>query len=80
MLFRSVGLDERLNELQATEGILSLETRLSRYDSEIDVKEEIKKLQAEKEANMELMQNSFGNYHYNQTTEIDEDLEDKEEE
>lgn len=75
-----VGLDERLNELQATDGILSLETRLSRYDAEIDVKEEIKKLQAEKEANMELMQNSFGNYHYNQTTEIDEDLEDKEEE
>lgn len=75
-----VGLDERLNELQATDGILSLETRLARYDSEIDVKEEIKKLQAEKEANMQLMQNSFGNYHYNQTTEIDEDLEDKEEE
>ena len=75
-----VGLDERLNELQATEGILSLETRLARYDAEIDVKEELKKLQAEKEANMELMQNSFGNYHYNQTTEIDEDLEDKEEE
>ena len=75
-----VGLDERLNELQATDGILSLETRLARYDAEIDVKEEIKKLQAEKEANMQLMQNSFGNYHYNQTTEIDEDLEDKEEE
>lgn len=74
-----VGLDERLNELQATEGILSLETRLARYDSEIDVKEEIKKLQAEKEENMQLMQNSFGNYHYGQTTEIDEDLEDKEE-
>lgn len=75
-----VGLDERLNELQATEGILSLETRLARYDSEIDVQEEIKKLNEEKKESMEIMQNSFGNYHYNQTTEIDEDLEDKEEE
>lgn len=74
-----VGLDERLQELQATDGILSLETRLARYDSEIDVKEEIKKLQEEKENNMQLMQNSFGNYHYNQTTEINEDTDNEDE-
>ena len=68
-----VGLDEKLQELQGTEGILSLETRLARYDAEIDVQEEMKKLQAEKKANMQLVENSFGNYHYGQTTEINED-------
>ena len=68
-----IGLDEKLQELQGTEGILSLETRIARYDSEIDVQEEMKKLQAEKETNMKLMENSFGNYHYGNTTEINED-------
>ena len=71
--------EELLQELQATEGILSLETRLMRYDSELDVKEEMKKLQAEKENNMKLVENSFGNYHYNTTTEINEDEDNNEE-
>lgn len=59
-----IGLDERIAELQATDGVLSLETRIARYDSEIDVQEEMKKLQAEKAQNMSLMNEAFGNYQY----------------
>lgn len=56
--------EEALQELMQTDGILSLATRIARYDSEIDVEEEIARLQAEKEANVKLYENSFGNYAY----------------
>lgn len=46
-----IGLDERLTELQGTEGLLSLETRLARYDSELDVNEEVRRLNKEKQDN-----------------------------
>ena len=59
-----IGLDERLAELQGTADILSLETRISRFDSEIDVQEELKKIRQEKAQNMSLMNEAFGNYQY----------------
>lgn len=49
-----IGLDERLTELQGTEGLLSLETRLSRYDSELDVVEEVRRLNKEKQDNFNM--------------------------
>ena len=49
-----IGLDERLTELQGTEGLLSLETRLSRYDSELDVNEEVRRLNKEKQDNFNM--------------------------
>lgn len=49
-----IGLDERLAELQATEGLLSLETRLSRYDAELDVNEEVRRLNKEKQDNFNM--------------------------
>lgn len=49
-----IGLDERLTELQGTEGLLSLETRLARYDSELDVNEEVKRLNKEKQDNFNM--------------------------
>lgn len=56
--------EEALSELQATEGILSLATRIARYDSEINVEEEIARLQEEKQFNMNLVSQQFGNYEY----------------
>lgn len=49
-----IGLDERLAELQGTEGLLSLETRLSRYDAELDVNEEVRRLNKEKQDNFNM--------------------------
>ena len=59
-------LDDKLKELQGTEGILSLRTRLQRYDEEIDVEEELKRLQEEKQQNMQMMANAYDNYDYKQ--------------
>ena len=54
--------EERLQELRETEGILSLETRIMRYDPEIDVNEEIKKIEEEKTNEADLVNRSFSNY------------------
>lgn len=57
---------ERLEELQGTEGILSLATRIMRYDPEIDVDEEIKKIEEEKSNEADLVNRQFSNYVINQ--------------
>jgi SPP1 family phage portal protein len=49
-----IGLDEKLTELQGTEGLLSLETRLARYDSELNVAEEVRRLNKEKQDNFNM--------------------------
>ena len=59
-------LDDKLKELQGTEGILSLRTRLQHYDEEIDVEEELKRLQEEKQQNMQMMASAYDNYDYKQ--------------
>lgn len=63
-------MDEKLKELQGTANILSLRTRLQRYDSELDIDEEIKQLQEEKKAEAQMMaqQYSFGQADFRQTT------------
>lgn len=63
---------ERLQELQGTEGILSLETRIMRYDPEIDVVEEIRKIEEEKANDANLVNRSFSNYVVNQPEEEEE--------
>ena len=57
---------ERLEELQGTEGILSLATRIMRYDPEIDVDEEMKKIEEEKSNEADLVNRQFSNYVINQ--------------
>lgn len=59
-------LDDKLKELQGTEGVLSLRTRLQRYDEEIDVEEELKRIQEEKQQNMQIMAKAYDNYDYKQ--------------
>ena len=54
--------EERLQELRETEGILSLETRIMRYDPEIDANEEMKKIEEEKSNEADLVNRSFSNY------------------
>lgn len=68
-------LDDKLKELQGTEGILSLRTRLQRYDEEIDVDEELKRLQEEKQQNMQMMANAYDNYDYNKQNDKAEQIE-----
>ena len=72
-------LDDKLKELQGTEGVLSLRTRLQRYDEEIDVDEELKRLQEEKQQNMQMMANAYDNYDYKQDNN-DNNKQDNEEE
>lgn len=62
-----VDLDEKLKELQGTEGILSLRTRLQRYDEEIDVDKELEQLAKEQEQKAKMMSNAFGNYNFSKT-------------
>ena len=59
-------LDDKLKELQGTEGILSIKTRLKRYDSEIDYDEEMKQLIKEKQQMAQMMANAYDNYDYKQ--------------
>ena len=70
-------LDDKLKELQGTEGILSLRTRLQRYDEEIDVEEELKRLQEEKQQNMQMMAKAYDNYDYKQGNNNDNKQDDK---
>lgn len=57
-----VSLDEKLQELQGTEGSLSLETRLHRFDEDLNVEEEISRLHKEQEEKDKNMSNAFNNY------------------
>lgn len=61
-----VGLDEKLQELQGTQGLLSLRTRLLRYDAEIDVDAELEQLNKEKEQEAEIMSKAYSNYNFSQ--------------
>ena len=70
-------LDYKLKELQGTEGVLSLRTRLQRYDEEIDVEEELKRLQEEKQQNMQMMASAYDNYDYKQGNNNDNKQDDK---
>ena len=71
---RSLPVDEELlaKISQETSDLLSWETRVQRFDSEIDIEEERKKLDEDKKKNIEENQKAFGSYSFK------EDMDDKE--
>lgn len=73
---RSLPVDEELLIEMAmdTEGFISWETRLRRYDAEIDVEEERKRLEEENNKKLEQRQKEFGSYDFKNIS--DKDIED----
>lgn len=63
---RSLPVDEELlaRISQETSDLLSWETRVQRFDSEIDVEEERKKLDEDKKKSIEENQKAFGSYNF----------------
>ena len=76
---RSLPVDDELQAriAQETEGFISWETRVKRFDGEIDINEERKRLDKEKEKNVEQQQKLFGSYDFKSTKdgEVDEEKE-----
>lgn len=76
---RSLPVDDELAAkiAQETEGLISWETRVSRFDNEIDVEEERKKLEEENKKKVEEQQKAFGSYEFKKTDtkvgEVDEE-------
>lgn len=66
---RSLPVDDELAAkiAQETEGFISWETRIKRFDGEIDVEEERKRLDEEKKKNIEQQQKMFGSYDFKDT-------------
>lgn len=66
---RSLPVDDELMAriAQETEGFISWETRVKRFDEEIDIEEERKKLDEEKQKNIEQQQKAFGSYDFKNT-------------
>lgn len=74
-----VNLDDKLKELQGTEGCLSLRTRIQRYDENLDVEEELKRLDEENKRKANNMNEAFGTFNFPQKDEkIDNTEKDKE--
>lgn len=64
--------DEALARIaQETEGFISWETRVLRFDSEIDVEEERKRLEEERQKSLEETQKAFGSYDFKEENEDD---------
>ena len=59
-----VSLDEKIKELQGTQDILSLRTRLHRYDEDLNVEDEINQLMKEKKEQANIMSNAFDPYNF----------------
>jgi SPP1 family phage portal protein len=73
---RSLPVDDELAAkiAQETEGFISWETRVKRFDEEIDIDEERKRLNEEKKKNIELKAKEFGSYDFKSTGgEVDEE-------
>lgn len=73
---RSLPVDDELAAkiAQETEGFISWETRVKRFDEEIDIDEERKRLNEEKKKNIELKTKEFGSYDFKSTGgEVDEE-------
>ena len=64
-------LDDKLKELQGTDGALSLRTRLTRYDSELDVDRELELIEEEKSNNAQMMANAYGDYNFKANQQLD---------
>ncbi len=66
--------DELLAKIaQETEGFISWETRVQRFDSEIDIEEERKRLEEERQKSIEETQKAFGSYEFKEENEDDSD-------
>ena len=64
--------DEALARIaQETKGFISWETRVLRFDSEIDVEEERKRLEEERQKSLEETQKAFGSYEFKEENEDD---------
>ena len=63
---RSLPVDDELQAriAQETEGFISWETRVKRFDGELDVEEEKKRLDEERQQNIEQQQKAFGSYEF----------------
>ena len=72
---RSLPVDDELlaRIAQETEGFISWETRVNRFDPELDAEEERKRLEEEKKMNVELQQQAFGSYDFKNGGDEDED-------
>lgn len=73
---RSLPVDDELAAriAQETEGFISWETRIKRFDGEIDVDEERKRLEEENKKKVEDQQKMFGSYDFKSTGgEVDEE-------
>ena len=64
-------LDDKLKELQGTEGVLSLQTRLTRYDAELDVDRELELIKEEKEETATRMASAYGDYNFKANQQLD---------
>lgn len=67
-------LDDKIKELQATDGVLPLRTRIVRFDGELDPDEQIKQLLEEKKQLASIMSNAYDNYNYNGQSDKKTDL------
>ena len=69
VMTRTLPIDrmERLQVLQGTDGILSLRTRLQRYDEELDIDEEIKRIEEEQAKRDAKMSQAFNQYNFQGT-------------
>ena len=77
---RSLPVDDELAAriAQETDGFISWETRVKRFDGEIDIEEERKRLEEENKKNIEQQQLAFGSYDFKSTFkdgEVDEEQE-----
>lgn len=71
---RSLPVDDELlaKIAQETEGFISWETRVQRFDSEIDIEEERKRLEEERQKSIEETQKAFGSYEFKEENEDDD--------
>ena len=72
---RSLPVDDELlaRIAQETDGFISWETRVQRFDSEIDIDEERKRLEEERQKSLEDTQKAFGSYEFKEGNEDDDD-------
>ena len=72
---RSLPVDDELAAkiAQETKGFISWETRVQRFDSEIDIEEERKRLEEERQKSLEETQKAFGSYEFKEENEDDSD-------
>ena len=75
---RSLPVDDELlaRIAQETDGFISWETRIKRFDEEIDIDEERKRLEEEKRKNIEEQQKMFGSYDF-KDNQLDSNKDDK---